>query len=200
MFTLIDTINRLQPLPLNVVLTGGPCAGKTSLINRLKTLGFNTIPEQAIRVIDRLQSEMGATHFCHWRRRHPFEFQEMILQAQRNAEEITQKDNMTFLDRGRLDGLAYLSHHGVGLSHAFQDKALISTFTYRVIVNCETLTTFAERKHTGRNESKNESSALFKALGRTYASHGYTVLPLPSVDLEVRLSLMLNALARLLGE
>ena len=200
MFTLIDTINRLQSLPLNVVLTGGPCAGKTSLINRLKTLGFNTIPEQAIRVIDRLQLEMGATHFCHWRIHHPFEFQEMILQAQRNAEKTTQKDNMTFLDRGRLDGLAYLSHHRVGFSHAFRDKALISTFTYQVIVNCETLTAFAERKHTGRNESKNESSALFKVLGRTYASHGYTVLPLPSVDLEVRLSLMLNALARLLGE
>ena len=38
--------------PLVVVLTGGSGVGKTTLIDRLASRGFSTVPEAAMQVID----------------------------------------------------------------------------------------------------------------------------------------------------
>ena len=51
---------------MRVVLTGGPHAGKTTLLNALGARGIRTVPEAAIEEIRALAATLGADNVQTW--------------------------------------------------------------------------------------------------------------------------------------
>jgi hypothetical protein len=92
------------------VLTGGPCAGKTTLLAELEKRGYKTVPEAARTYIDQerakgrtleeIRSDEGA-------------FQHALIPMKVSAEQNASKDDVTFFDRGMHDSLVYFSYAGV---------------------------------------------------------------------------------------
>lgn len=89
-----------------IVITGGPCSGKTSLIRELAELGYTVVEEAAAKVI---------TEGVYHPQKEPLVFQRKVVERQlaweREAERKT--NNLIFCDRGVYDGLAYLRFYGV---------------------------------------------------------------------------------------
>ena len=79
-----------------IVLSGGPCCGKTTTIDFLRKQGHRILPEMAREVI-----EEGIYHPS----KNVLEFQEEILRRQILQEEKT--SGLVFLDRSALDGMVY---------------------------------------------------------------------------------------------
>ncbi|MCH5167622.1 MAG: AAA family ATPase [Erysipelotrichales bacterium] len=100
---------------LNIVLTGWPSGGKTSVLNSIKErfseLGYNVIvvPETATELINSGIKPFGDNALP------PVEFQEIVLRTQLNKEKLAKYaaslmgDNTILIyDRGCLDGYAYV--------------------------------------------------------------------------------------------
>jgi predicted ATPase len=92
-----------------IVITGGPCSGKTTIIDALAGRGHTTVPEAATELIE----DPGLEDL----RTNPREFQLQVLLRQLENEqrvlETASADSVVFLDRGVGDGFGYLRYHGI---------------------------------------------------------------------------------------
>lgn len=102
---------------IKVVLTGGPCAGKTTALNSIgeylaqNNIPFTTVPETATELILGNAKPLGEDTIC--------KFQSLVLKKQLSKEEITEEylreirkpidKGIIIYDRGLIDNKAYLS-------------------------------------------------------------------------------------------
>ena len=100
-----------------VVITGGPGSGKTSLVDYLGSLGYATVPEAAIQIIDELNREHGVRGQMAWRRQHFAEFTRLVCRRQAALEAACSvaEGDIAFCDRGRPDIKAYAELAGLEL-------------------------------------------------------------------------------------
>lgn len=184
----------------NIVITGGPGSGKSTLINRLDKQGFEVCREQAINLIDEMINEWGIHKFVEWKLDNQLIFNSMILERQLAIESNLENRSFCFFDRGHLDPLAYLNK--------FQRSTLIEKYfdtyhlqtregalkTYHYIFCCEPLDHFNERYETGRTENEQDSHAIGKQLKEVYESFGFQVTHLPNDSIENRLSVIFQTI------
>ena len=181
------------PPALRVVVTGGPGSGKTTLVESLGARGFATVPEAAIQVISELNETFGVDGQKRWRREHRLEFQERVLERQIALEEAAGEPPVLFLDRGRLDGVAYCRHFDAPLPPGYEERAAGGRYD-RVFV-LDTLESFADRSATGRTSDRSESVALGDVIEAVYREAGHQVDRVPELaDVAARLAFVLNAL------
>lgn len=174
-----------------VVITGGPCSGKTSVIRELSRRGFFTVDECAIEVISELTADLGLDGQARWRESEPARFQELILRRQRAREErIPASCDLVFLDRGVQDGLAYLRHRGLPISAEME--AAYGPCEYHTIVLLESLTRFDDRRDTGRTESRQEAEAIRDQIFAVYQGYRVPILQLPEMPLADRVAWLLS--------
>lgn len=102
---------------LNIVLTGGPSSGKTTVLNKIKEefseLGYHVliVPETATDLINSGIRPFGENALP------PIEFQNLVLKTQINKEQIAKEaaeiigsdKTIIICDRGTLDGYAYVT-------------------------------------------------------------------------------------------
>lgn len=82
-----------------IVLTGGPCVGKSTLIGELNALGHAVVSEKATEVI---------TEGLHLPWVDAAAFRREVLRRQLDSEdELAFQAGTAFLDRGAYDGIAY---------------------------------------------------------------------------------------------
>lgn len=103
------------------VITGGPCSGKTAVINRLHERGYLTIPEVATEVIINLRQTSPSYNPA----RDRYTFQDVVARQQLSREQrmvaTTMNGAAIFTDRGVFDGIGYCEVDGIGLeSSAFR--------------------------------------------------------------------------------
>jgi predicted ATPase len=174
-----------------VVITGGPFSGKTTLVSELDDLGFPTIPEAAIDVIERLNRERGVARQQQWRSTHVVEFQQMIFDLQVGREEaLAPGPGPAFLDRGIGDGIAYCLHYGLDPPPRFRERALASGYEHAFVL--ETLEGFETRPSTGRMSHRQDSLRIAGIIAEVYDSLGVDVTWLESAPLEDRVSTVLE--------
>ena len=75
---LCGALGAMASPPLVVVLTGGSGVGKTTLIDRLASLGFGTVPEAAMQVIDSLNTLLDPEQQLAWRSTHKTAFGNLV--------------------------------------------------------------------------------------------------------------------------
>jgi predicted ATPase len=95
------------------VVTGGPGAGKTTLIRLLEQRGYATAPEHARHYIN---GELIKGRTVAEVRRDQLHFQLGVLAMQLQQEKNTPREQITFFDRGIPDTLAYQRFHGLAVN------------------------------------------------------------------------------------
>lgn len=89
------------------VITGGPCSGKTTIVNLLAERGYKTTIEHARHYID-TQLAVGKT--VKEIRKHQADFQLKVLNLQIEQESSLSPDEVVFLDRAIPDARAYYNY------------------------------------------------------------------------------------------
>ena len=167
-----------------VVITGGPGAGKTSLINELNTLGYPTFSEYSRTLIEKAQNEGKLNYFLS----EPHRFSEALFQGRKiQFEKITEvkkakNSSFVFYDRGIHDIYAYLkaiNHH----SEAWYQK--VTKFQYDMVFLLEPWETiYKQDEH--RLETFEEAKNYFSFIQEIYMErHRVVLVPKSSVSSRV---------------
>lgn len=177
-----------------VVITGGPGSGKTSLIDYLGALGYDTMPEAAIQIIDELNREHGVAGQMAWRHQHPAEFERLVARRQAALEAACSvpEGGIVFCDRGRPDLKAYAEL--VGLEQDSEMRSFIAGQRYHKVFVLDTLTDFKLRPATGRTSDRERSVRIGRLLDKAYRSLGYSPVRVPELSIEERARLILSEL------
>ena len=178
-----------------VIITGGTCSGKTSVVAELARRGFETLPEAAMEVITELTRRHGLQPQADWRRANPQEFQRRITMRQ-HAQEIQARQarvDRIFCDRGALDGRAYCRLANVEWPQDLHD--LVAAARYAHVFVCATLTTFDPRPHSGRLDSRHDSLLVGRYLQEIYAPRTDHLTLVPEAPAEARADLILDTVA-----
>jgi predicted ATPase len=168
--------------PMKVVLTGGPHAGKTTLLRELAARGQRVVPEAAIEVIAELVRTLGSDAARAWRSEHSDEFQARIAERQVAIEREFEPRNgeLCFFDRGVLDGLAYCRLHGRQPPPTLE--AAVRGARYDLAVLCELVLPFTSRTETGRTSDERRAREIELLVRDVYREHGFEVLALPLIS------------------
>jgi predicted ATPase len=157
------------------VITGGPGAGKSSVIDGLSAAGYTTIPEAAmeIKVREKKKKEQGLPYTLS-ENDNPG-FQQLILARQLVLENHAK--GITFMDRGIIDSIAYCEYWHTPIPDNL-DKACRSTKYHRIFI-LEPLPIQLYRNEQARDETPEQARRLHDLIDKAYRKYGYTPLLVP---------------------
>lgn len=162
----------VAPRPLKVVITGGPCAGKSSIVDALKKLYGGTIavvPESATILFENGFPAPGVdVSVEEWRDRYGAFFQEQAytlrLYLEGMFEELAALSNASLVlcDRGILDGAAYVPGGRKEFCLTFSISEAEALLRYDVVIHLESLSTgspgtYSQANNVYRRESLEEA-------------------------------------------
>lgn len=174
-----------------VVVTGGPCSGKSTLIEALARSGFKTAREAAIEVISEGVRRHGLDQFTQWRKSQPVEFQLDVDRQQIIIEREFCAGDIVFCDRSRIDGVAYLRQAGCDVPDSLSQQAL-KNYAIEAVIVLDTLDSFEVRRETGRADCRDDAAQIRDELIRTYGEYGYRITAINELDFGLRLSKVLK--------
>ncbi len=167
------------------VLTGGPSAGKTTLLAELATLGHITVPEAARWVIDQGLARGLTVEDI---RKDERQFQIDVLKRKIAVEAGQDENVVTFFDRGMHDTAAYLSAFEFKLESWV--KKAINGSTYHKVFVLDPLPVFT--RDYSRNEDEPTINRLNELLFDVYNQSGIETLRVPVLPLAQRLKYILD--------
>lgn len=114
------------------VLTAGPCAGKTALLNYLSAQGRQVVPEAARLYVDTLRSyDWSKEDVEMFREENPYTFQENVARKDYAMEQRLNPEDHLFMDRALDDNDAYSTFNNVTvdwLDEAVQERQYATVF------------------------------------------------------------------------
>ncbi len=165
------------------VLTGGPCSGKTTLLEKLHRMKYATVPEVARELINVL-TKKGETARDVWESR---EMQLRILDRKLELEESAPRNRTVFFDRGVPDSIAYFEVLGMNT----ENLEKICRNRYRKIFFMEML---PFKNDSARTENKAMASKLDKLIFESYKKLDYDIVKIPAVGVGKRLELVVSGI------
>lgn len=174
--------------PRKYILTGGPGSGKSSILLALESQGEYIIREAAEDHI-RLRQAQG--------KKDPWtdpDFQEKILDLQCSREFYMPPDRLrVFIDRGVLDGLAYLPDEKDNLYNQVMRNSIISAYEFRPYDRIFLIENLGSTEKTDvRREAQDEALMLEKSLYEIYKDFVGDVVRIPAAPLEERVKMVLD--------
>jgi predicted ATPase len=145
------------------VISGPPHSGKTTVINLLASIGYETVPEAARRVIER-GVKGGSDKLAI--RSNPVEFQRDVLKECIAMEGAVARDRITFFDRAIPDNVAYMMAYRADLNDpclvgALRSCRFAGVFLFDPIP-------FDHNQDAARTETKAEVATIQGLLSRAY--------------------------------
>jgi predicted ATPase len=169
------------------VLTGGPGGGKSTLLDALAERGYRIAPEAARRLIKGRLS-LGLPP-----RPDPVTFARDILHWDMEQHRAAADHNgTTFFDRGVLDAL-YMLDLESALSRD-EIASHIQAFPYNGTVFLLPPWEAIYAMDSERDQTFEESVAVFEGMKRWYARWGYQTVEVPRAGVEARVSFILHAI------
>ena len=141
------------------VLTGGPCSGKTALINRLEDLGYEVVREIASILIEESGGE--------WSSIEEFELVLTVLQIEAENKEY---EGPVFFETALPDIIAYKLHGKREIPSVLHENA--KKQNYDMVFFCESLKEFKPGKRL--QKSYRESVEIGNMILDVYRELGYT--------------------------
>ncbi|MBN7787702.1 AAA family ATPase [Ponticoccus gilvus] len=172
------------------VVTGGPGAGKTSLITELARRGFHTIPESG-RAIIREEVASGGDALP-WAGRMAYA-ERMLERDLRAYEDAKALSGPVIFDRGIPDIIGYLTLCGLPVPPHVAAAAKAARYNRRVFLAPfwnEIFTQDSERK-----QPRAEAEATGAVMRETYTALGYQITELPRTDIATRADFVFKQLA-----
>ena len=166
------------------VITGAPCAGKTSAINGLERMGYPVVHEVARWYMDK---ELSQGRSLEEIRADMPAFQRHILYKKIEIEISLPKETIHFLDRAIPDSVAYYTAHNLNpaeplrLSKAYHRYRMIFLFDR-----------FEFKKDITRTENDPFAARVDRLIEECYHRLGYAVVRVPVLSTEERIDFILN--------
>jgi predicted ATPase len=165
------------------VLTGGPSAGKTTLLNEFARRGYATVPEAARTVIE---EEASAGRPYKEIRADEAAFQHKVLARKVETERTLSRDTVTFFDRGIPDSDAYYRRIGIQAEPSLE--AALPNVRYRKAFLLELIPFKADEV---RKETSEDARRLNVLLRESYEKLGITVVDVPLMSIKQRADFVL---------
>lgn len=171
------------------IITGGPGVGKTTLINELNKCNFQTVQEDARKVIKQ-QLEINDEGL-------PWKNKELYAELMFNAslksyDEINLEmvSSPVFFDRGILDSICYMKMENIPISK--EKNEIIKRYSYNK--NIFILPPWKEIYETDneRKQSWDEALFTFGKMKETYLEYSYNVIEVPKTNVKERLNFLLK--------
>ena len=168
-----------------VVLAGGPCSGKTSLLKALEQAGHRVVPETS-RVVLEAGLEQGLSP--EQMRADPVAWQERMMRADVRLLQELPTDERVFLDTSAIEDLVYAERAGLAVGPNIQSTLRHLRFD----------AVFFLEPVPWEEDVRLESPALALALGQEvfdrYTAWGYAPIRLPLEPVEERLRTLVAGL------
>ncbi|MGB3898540.1 MAG: AAA family ATPase [Mesorhizobium sp.] len=171
------------------VLTGGPGAGKTTLVEALRAKGFATTEEAGRGVIRAEMQEGGAALPWADRERFAEKMFDWELASYRQAE---REEGRVFFDRGLPDTLGYLDLEGLAVPARMEEEAWRLRYNTQVFVAPPWPAIFGQDEE--RRQSWQVALRTHETMVRTYTRFGYTLVELPLAPVSERVRFVLDRL------
>lgn len=175
------------------IITGGPGAGKTSLLQALKAKGFDGVEEASRQLITEL---VAAGSDCLPWNNLPLFAEKVLERMILTYQAVCSKEDIIFFDRGIPDIIAYLNVAGLPVPQKY--NAALQQHPYHPLVFIlppweEIYINDAERWQTFE-----ESVQLYTAIQKTYQDAGYKLIEVPKVSVEERVTFIQKILVEAL--
>lgn len=171
------------------VITGGPGVGKTTLVEALNTYGFQTVEEDARRIIKNQIETKGKG--LPWENKLLYA-QLMFEAAEKSYTGISTQNNpgTVFFDRGILDTVCYMKTEKIPVPKNITEQINQCTYNRKVFI----LPPWKEIYETDRERKQNwdEAEQTFYNMKEVYIDYGYTVVEVPKITTEERLQFILQ--------
>ena len=171
-----------------VVISGGPGAGKTALIEELRRRGYSCSSEVARQIIQEQMSAGGDA--LPWADRE--RYARLMLDRSVAAVKVSSLTGVPiFFDRGIPDTLCYVRL--AGLSHELEQDAVAMCERHRYWRRVFMAPPWREIYETDseRKQSFDEAVKTFSLMQKTYEVCRYEVVVLPRTSVEERVELIL---------
>lgn len=204
---ILETLEKLFPepvtvpkvAPLRVVITGGPCAGKTTTINALKNYLTESISQNQVvffaeAASEIIKKEQALGNVRPWENRELF--QQKILDLQlRHLALVPQDVQYAFFDRGIADGLAYFLHEN---KKPFEALERVVKNTKMDVVFLLDIPEFSYCSTDVRHEDQIEAKMLHERIRQVYEDMlGYKTIHVPVMSVHERVVFILEKLKQL---
>ncbi|USD42841.1 ATP-binding protein [Vibrio sp. SCSIO 43135] len=172
-----------------VVFTGGPGAGKTSVIEYLKQLGFPSAPEVGRKVIQTQVATDGRA--LPWKNKAEFR-DEMVAEEHNNYLQYGCSE-LTFFDRSIIDCYGYSRLENISLSESLLMYCNDLKYHNEVFVFPPWEAIY--RNDLERKQSFREAVETYDHITRAYEEYGYDLIEVPKVSVEERAEFVLSSLS-----
>lgn len=170
------------------IITGGPGAGKTSLLENLALQGYRCIPETARQIIkERLSKGMSP-------RPDPARFAQQIFdQDLNNFISNSRLSDLLFFDRSFMDSACMLFESDKDSYDKILNSHLTNRYNNKVFITPPWKEIY--RNDTERDQSFDESIEVYERLEKWYKEHDYHVIVLPKDTIENRTNFILREIS-----
>lgn len=168
------------------VITGGPCTGKTTVINLLSELGYKTTIEHARHYID-TQKDRGRT--TEEIRQNKLEFQRGVMEMQIEEEASLNPADQVFLDRALPDAIAYYRFLDLKLDQRLLEQC--NLYCYNKVFVLDRLPLINDY---ARLEDEDEQIRIHQLIIEVYQSYPCPVVFVPVMEPNKRVDYILNEL------
>lgn len=169
------------------IFTGGPGAGKTTVLNELEKLNYNCIPEVARAIIKEQHASGG--NALHTGDR--ISYADLMLKnSMRDFMTASSKKNLHFFDRGIPDLYSYLSQYCGGVTETLQEA--IKHYRYNTQVFLFPPWPEIYCHDTERKLSLDEAIQTYHSVKTAYELCGYKTVDVPKSSITERVHFILN--------
>lgn len=169
-----------------IVITGGPGTGKTSIINELLRRDYICLEEISRQVILDAQKQGIDQLFL----TKPLLFSDMLLEGRKKQfSEARSNDQLTFLDRGIPDIVAYMDYLGTKYPERFIEACQNHSYDHVFILAPWQQIYVSDNE---RYENFDQAVQIHDHLVNAYTSYGYDLHDVPFGSVESRADFILN--------
>lgn len=174
-----------------IVITGSPSSGKTTIINKLAELGFQTSHEAARAHIEELKTAGTSAEEVKSHLRSAAGHKQILLKALGLEAKYSPFSQVIF-DRGIPDQFAYYELNKHDANEAKQiANSHIATYRYKCVFFFEKLVFVDDGV---RHESEEERNQLDNLFLHHYRSLGYTPIKVPVMPVQERLEFVTHVI------
>ena len=166
------------------VITGAPGTGKTSIINYLKTKGYNCIDEISREIISEQIAINGEA--LPWKNLSAFSERVFTL---RESQLLNSKNTLLFFDRGIVDVYAYMKVDSLGIPKYLEESINKNRYNTKVFYTPIWEEIYLNDKE--RKESIKQARKIEKEILSSYTFYNYQLIKVPKGSVEERANFIL---------
>jgi len=167
---------------VHISLVGGPCTGKTALINALKDKGYPTIDESSREIVKK-QKKMNGT-LLPWIDRDTFQKEMVKLQIEKRK--ACKNKKIVFSDTSIPCGIAYYLADNLKIPEEIWKSAKENKYDLVFILDFPT----EYENDEVRKETKEKAELIHKHLREIYKKLNCKIIEVPKINIESRVEMI----------